>query len=375
MQKGLFGNRLRFLATVLWLGAVSVAVLECAARLDDWFHYGAPLAGNYDFDRLFEETAHGVRGVPNARYLRWSLNSDGLRGPEIDPSDRRPRVVAYGASETFGIYEDNGREFPRRLEADLRDSPGDERVQVINAGLPGMRVGSGVGLLMSLAQRYHPRAVVIYPTPTHYIGVTRPYCHREPRLPAQGSDWLPELRIESKAEDLVKRLLPRTAMTVLRQASIWEQLHGRKPQNQADERNLAAFETDLDCVVQAVQELGMTPILVTHANRFGSTPHRDDAYWLTGWRKQYPLLSEAGFVDLELRANEVIRQLGRTDNVVVVDAAAALGGRSELFADHAHFNNLGADAMGKLLAPAVRAALAATPAVAGVCAGCKSATG
>lgn len=350
----------RRIASWAWLLAVSLTTLEIAARLDDWLHYDAPLFGHYDFDRMFRATENGVRGVPGARYLRWRLNDEGFNGPPLRPEEGQRRVVVYGASESFGIYEDAGKEFPRALERDLNAHP-ETRVEVINAGIPGMRVGSGVALLAELGKRLRPAAVVIYPTPTHYIGVSRPYCGRPPSLPNRDSSGWPESRAAAKFKDQVKRVAPAALLRALRRLSIGWQTRGRTPLTHVDEASLAAYETDLRCALAAARGAGMTPLLVTHASRFG-VPRAEDADWLTGWRQQYPEMAETGFIDLEQRANDTVRRVARVERVALIDAAAALGGQPALFADHAHFTNEGAARMAALLAPAVRAALAVRPA-------------
>jgi hypothetical protein len=346
----------RSLAAGLWLAFVFGFTLEVAARLEDWHRYDAPLLGSYDFDRLFRLTDQGVRGVPHARYMRWKLNALGLHGPELRPDEGQTRIVVYGASESFGIYEDEGREFPRALESDLNSASSAARFEVVNAGIPGMRVGSGTLLLRELGTQLHPRVAVIYATPTHYIGVRRPYCGRPPGFAAPESDGGTRLRIVDKLRETVKRVLPPEVMTEARKASIaWQARHSAVIDRAAAE-SIAAMEADLGCAVRAAREAGMTPILVTHANRFGPVARPGDDIWLTGWRNQYPEMQEGGFLDLENRANAITREVANAERVMLVDAAEALGGRSALFADHAHFNNDGAAAMGALLAPAVLAA-------------------
>jgi hypothetical protein len=69
-------------------------------------------------------------------------------------------------------------------------------------------------------------------------------------------------------------------------------------------------------------------------------------------------LLESGFLDLDVRANRVIRQTARAEGVELVDADRVLSGRSELFADHAHMTNEGSALMAKLLVPAVLSAYA-----------------
>lgn len=345
-------NRHRIVGAA-WLLLVAISTLEVAARIDDWVHFDAPPLGNYDFDRLFRLTDRGIRGVPNGRYLRWRLNSEGLNGPEIRPDAGQARVVIYGASEAFGIYEDTGKEFPRVLEAELNAQTHGSPHEVVNAGIPGMRVGSGITFLRELHDRLRPNAVVIYPTPTHYIGVTRPYCGREPRILTQPETQLPDLRVFGKMKDQIKRSLPIATMTWLRSASIAWQMRGKKPLSRAAPASLKAFEVDLQCAVATVRSLGMVPILATHASRFGGSNSQDDAAWLTGWRQQYPEMREDGFIDLEMRANETIRKVAERNNVALVDAAAVLNGHAEWFADHAHFNNEGAAKMAALLGPSV----------------------
>ncbi len=353
-------SRLRRALGLAWLVLVAALTLEIAARADDWFHFGAPFFGNYEFDRLFKVTERGLRGVPNGSYLRWSLNGAGLRGPEVQPDRGQTRVAVYGASESFGIYEDTGKEFPRTLEAEL-NARGGGRFEVINAGIPGMRIGSGVTFLQDLNEKFHPRVVVLYPTPTHYIGVTRPYCGRPPRAPQQDASGWPGLRIAEKVKEEAKRVLPGGVMTWVRRRSIELQTRGQETLERVPDASLAALESDLRCALGAARDNAMTPVLVTHANRFGNARRDDDADRLTQWRQQYPEMREGGFIDLENRANAIVRRVAAEENIELVDADAALSGRPELFADHAHFTNAGAARMGALLAPAVLAAATGKP--------------
>lgn len=333
---------------------LAILTMELAARVDDFIRYEAPLTLNYNFERLFTFDGKVVRGVPHARYAKWSLNSLGLRGSEPQLADGAQRVVVYGASEVFGVYETDGKEFPRVLEEQLRKLGGSDHVTVFNAGIPGMRIGSGTEYLASLVQKLSPQVVVLYPTPTHYIGVTRPNCGRPPRpAVADAGAERPASRLLGKAIDRLKENLPKSFLTVSRRLAIAWEMRGREPLASVDPASLSALEVDIKCAVQAVRKAGARPVLVTHANRFGTSTRREDADWLTGWRMQYPELSELGFVDLENRANDVIRNVAAADGVLLLDAAIAVGGRPEWFADHAHFNDEGSQRMGRVLAEGV----------------------
>lgn len=341
-----------------WVGLACVffITMEIAARVDDWLTYGAPPFGSYEMDQLWQETARGMRGVSHARYVKWGLNGQGFRGPEIRVEEGQTRVVTYGASETFGIYEDSGHEFPRALERDLNADSAPGRFEVINAGIPGMRVGSGVQFLEDIAHDFHPSVVVIYPTPTHYVGVTRPYCGRPPAPPQEASGAF-DSRLLEKVKERLKSLLPPRGLTVLRRVGIAWAVRGGHVLDQVQPESLDALRSDLRCALAAVRAGGAAPVLVTHANRFGSTPHADDDYWLTGWRGQYPRIQQKTLLELETRANRVIREVAAEQHVQFVDAAAALSGDPDNFADHAHFTNTGAEKMARLLArPVLQAA-------------------
>jgi lysophospholipase L1-like esterase len=338
--------RWRRWARALLLALIALATMELAARLDDHLRHGAPMVGRYDFDGLFMFDGRVVRGIPNARYEHFQLNSLGLRGPEprLVPGERR--VMLYGASELFGIYESPGHDLAPQLEILLNRSGA--KVEVLNAAIPGMRVGSGALYLQELGERLHPDVVLIYPTPTHYIGVTHPQCGRAPRAPLGPDDGTFSSRLAAKAVDRVKALLPQPVMTLARRTAI--ALKHEKAMDRVGDDSLAAFRTDLECAIHAVRAIGAQPVLMTHANRFGSVVQADTDYWLTGWRMQYPELAEGGFVDLERRSNEIVKDEAETQHLPLVDAAAALDGRTALFADHAHFTDAGAAAMARLVA-------------------------
>src|SRR5690348_444317 len=143
---------LRRLASWAALALVFAVTMEAAARIDDRLTYGAPVLGSYDMEDLWKATPRGYRGVAHKSFVKWGLNGFGFRGPEVRPDTGQTRVLAYGASETFGIYEDAGREFPRALEHDLNAQGAPAQFEVINAGMPGMRVGSGISYIYDIGK-------------------------------------------------------------------------------------------------------------------------------------------------------------------------------------------------------------------------------
>jgi len=344
---------MRWNARLGWRTLLAVMVValtwELACRVDDWVSYQAPVQSRYGMNILYRDSPWGPIGNPGARFGKWRINSEGFRGPEVPAWPDATTVVTYGASETFGMYESEGNEFPRRLE-NMLNASGGSRFRVLNMALPGMRVGSGAAYLSQVVSRYHASIVVMYPTPAHYIGVSRDYCDREVRpLP---EDWNKGalLRLPERLSDLIKGSLPRAVMTRLRHWSIALSQRGKPTLEVVDEASYRAWEDDLRCAIRAARSAGAgIPVLVTHANRFGLKPAKDDMYWLVAWRQQYSELDEHAFIAHERRSNEILRQVARDEGVLLVDAAAAMNGKAGYFQDYAHFTNEGAQAMARLI--------------------------
>src|SRR4051812_32633747 len=107
--------RFRWALRAVPLAVVMLASAEVGARVDDWIRLGIPFTHTPDYDHdLKYQDWFGVRGKPLGRYRRWKLDNYGFRGPDIAklPSPGCRRILILGASETFGLYESDNREYP-----------------------------------------------------------------------------------------------------------------------------------------------------------------------------------------------------------------------------------------------------------------------
>ena len=337
--------------TLRWIGLLllSLATLEIAARADDFLREGAPLLGAYSLNGLTRPGAFGREGVPGARYAKWRMNRLGYRGPEVPPG--RTAVLAYGASETFGLHEGPDREFPRVLEADL-DAWQPGRYSVVNIALPGLRIGR-VGYLAQAIERTRAAYVVIYPSPANAIGLTAPVCLAPAGPVANPDDPAGWFRFPAKLAQRVRSIAPPMILDAARQLAIRWATRDEPPMQTVPQATLDAFREDMRCVVRTVRERGAAPILATHASYFGGAGSADDRRQLTAWRRYYPALREDGLVDLERRANDLIRSVAAEQGVVLADAAREIPGGPSHFADFAHFNDAGAARMARLIANTV----------------------
>ena len=119
------------------------------------------------------------------------------------------------------------------------------------------------------------------------------------------------------------------------------------------EGTIRAFRIDLECAVDTTLAHGGVPVLATHANAFGGEVLERDRPLLTAWRRFYPELAGTGFLDLERRANDVVREVAARRGLPLFDAAAEIPPGPETFADFVHFTDAGSRAMARGLAGAI----------------------
>lgn len=333
----------------LGYAALALVTLELAARVDDWVKEGAPLLKPYTINTLFRPSPFGREGVPGARFSKWQMNSLGYRSPE--PREGRSNIVTFGASETFGLYESSNQEYPRAVEAHLeRARP--LAYNVVNIAIPGIRIGR-IGYLERAMEQTQARHVVVYPSPANYIGTVVPFCGQASSPVASSIGLADRIRLSGKLDQLAKKVISPQVLSPVRSLMIQWANRKKAPMARVPEETLNALREDLRCVVRAAQQRHATPILVTHATYFGDKLAAEDAAMLLAWRRFYPELLEQGFLDLEKRANDVIRAVAAETKVPLVDAAAAIPRGAAHFADFVHFTDKGAAVIAGLIAEVV----------------------
>jgi len=317
-----------------------ILALEVCARLDDLIRYGAPFLGNYCFESMYTQDAIGKRGKPYAHFRKWELNGLGYRGPDLDPA--KIRIVCFGASETFGLYESEGNEYPRQLERELNRDAGADEFQVINVANPGESTWTAVQRAPEIAREISPVVAVIYPTPALYIYPPA----RERRQSAQANagssfDW----RLPDHAWTLGKQVLPEVVQNKIRELAIMRSLRGRAAMGELPQQNVERYRSDLQELVLVLRESRVEPALVTHATEFGPDLTDHERRLLTAWRRFYPDLKERGFLDMESRMNQAVRLVGQQLRVPVIEADRVIPPGPSYFADFTHFTDAGAHLM------------------------------
>ena len=360
----------RLLVTSLrWLAVVLVFLIaaEVCARVDDELTWGAPLLSPYSNERLLRQESIGFSGRPNFRYQKWRMNNLGFRGPDIAPlpAPGITRIAVIGASETFGLYESEGSEYPARMQT-LLDSIAPGRYEVINVGLPGLSLASMIPYIRRAVVPTGARILVIYPTPTFYLDVRPlPLDYVPPRYTPPAvltfGKWTIERaaltpRIAEKAREVLKGLIPNIVVMEAREL----RLATRRSKHDdgwvwrtvpAD--RIQILRTHLDRLLASVNAEGLQPLLVTHANRFaGAMPDTAGParrHLVNLMSLYYPQATPQVLIGMDSIANTLMRERGQARGAVVVEAERHITASPSTFADFLHFTDAGADQMARLI--------------------------
>jgi hypothetical protein len=343
----------------LALLATCLVAIEATCRLDDYFRYGTPLLSPVATpDGLIVRDATGAHGRPHARYTKFILNNLGMRGPDVPAAKPAgvTRVVTLGASETFGLYESLGHEYPRQLEDSLRACA---PFEVINAALIGMSLPTQIQYMRARIAPLKPDLVVLYPTPVQYLSSAMPSVTPPDSSPGAGrwswADWT-QLRVAARLDNRLDGLIPARVRYYFRRRSLDDSTRAWRFDGVPADR-LARYDADLRRLVAAVRSIGARAVLMTHANVF-MAEGPSNRLLIEQWRQFYPHAAGDALLQFDSAAAVVTRQIATDDSVPIVDLAEIVRDRlprpvGRYFGDYEHFNDLGAGMVAALLRPVV----------------------
>ncbi len=362
----------RFVTVAGW-GLILIAcaaVFELTCRVEDWVMYRMPLDSPYrSIEDLAVRDADGMHGRPNAQFQRWIMNAVGTRGrpASVVPAAGTVRVITVGASETFGLRESPGREYPSQLEDSLnarltrlgcKDGP-DSHFEVLNAGFAGMSLPTTDQDVRNRLKRLRPSIITAYSSSVAYLADPAPAAARPDSSNGGTTPGIRAVlhpRALERLRDQLKLMLPDVIKSRLRQREIDADVNGHDANwrfTTVPPERLAAFELDLHRLVGTIRSIGAAPILVTHADAFMGRS-TVDSDMLTAWQKFLPRATGATIIAFDSLARFATLRVAADSGVVVVDAASRFANApASSFADAVHFTDRGAAIMASTLADGV----------------------
>ncbi|HEX4561864.1 MAG TPA: hypothetical protein VH113_08555, partial [Gemmatimonadales bacterium] len=294
-----------------------------------------------------------IRGLPEGRYKQFVLDRYGFRGPEIDslPAPGCTRVMALGASETFGFTESEGKNYTAQLADSLRPHG---CYEVINAGIMGITGPNLIRFWNLWASRFRPSIVIVYPTPKFYLDdpAPSPLSPQPPHILARPPWWHSRLW-----DHLHDRIVIPPAIQAWRTRRALARATAGRPASwfftEVPQDRMEAFGRDLDSLVQAIRSAGALPVVVAHATRYGPALTENDKRILLGWRLLTPRATAEATLAFEVRAEATIHDIADRRRVPLADADHAMTGHSDYFVDSQHFTDQGAAVLAGLLAQTI----------------------
>lgn len=340
--------------------------MEVCARVDDKIKYQAPLLGEYNPDRLRGKDKNGIRhNIPNSRFEKWEINEYGFRGAAfaIEKPAGVKRIVCMGTSESFGLYESPGKEWPAQLMEMLSDKG---KYQVINASVVGLPLRLFAPYLEKYVMRFQPDIVILYVNPYFYTrekltdNETSAEKVPKPQVRIEAKANLREKlsmtpRIVGKMKLAVKDALPET---LLKRYQLWsmskevraieaEELKNKEPVDRVPEKVLESFREDLNRLVCFLRNqnirvvLSSYPVLISYENL---DEHKE--VFLDN-RRFTVTLSLKGLIEAPRQFNSQVEAVARELGVTFVDNARQVQKNMESFGDNVHYTDIGAEEVAK----------------------------
>jgi lysophospholipase L1-like esterase len=295
--------------------------------------------------QYLEKRAAELHVAPDT--LAIAIDAAGFRGPEVDPSHARPRVLAIGDSCTFGTALGEQYPYPRVVERAL--GAAGRPVEVINAGVEGYGP-KNVLLRIEEFERLEPEVTTIYLGwnalfaetffetaygPGRYSTSLRLLHDAWARATAGGGD----ARRQALAAYERPKHPDRSA-----------------PEVKALEHYVPFFMPDLVRIVDAMQTAGSRVVLVTLPGLYTMDETPDAATLAKG---HLPQFTDNPFVLARMaeRYNECLRELARARHLEVIDLEAwsrtTLTPRSQHFFDSVHLDEPSQGLIGEKIAAAL----------------------
>ncbi len=345
-----------------WLiaGCLALTTLEVAARVDDWLRHGADPLAYYGPKNLLALSDEGeTHNRPLARFEKWRHDERGYR-VSTPPGTTPPvaRWTCLGSSETYGLYERPGGEWPAALGALVAPAG----VRVDNASVVGISPFELKWYLDRHVLPYEPDLVIVVISPFIFTlglasGVEPDSAQfADPaRIARMRVSRAPTLREQSrflaKAQRSVIRRLPPDWTRRLAIASKERKLErlrraGKRPDTLLDVPPPPTVATYVEVLGRLQRQLaarGVDLAVCTYPNSLrldGTLAVRDAILDRTLWLPQY---SAEGLCAIAAQFAAATRAFCDTSGAVLIDLEAAVPPGTENFADSVHLTDLGAE--------------------------------
>lgn len=290
--------------------------------------------------------------------VEYYVNEKGYRGRDfpVAKPEGTTRIIFYGGSATFDVNLPEERDWPRRVEAILRQN-GYPGVEVINAGVPGHASWDSFGRLFAEGHHFKPDYVVsnngwndfrYFLSGQPLLREFQPLCQTsrgtDPRLNyLNGLDRLLSehsqfyLRLRSRYYDWRLGLGPLGATTAGARSS------------EITETALRQYYLNQVMFVGLAREVGAVPVLMTEA-RLTAPGNTESQKARIEPYLDYVRLDHQGLLKAYEGVEGALRKISVEKNVELIDVSGELNGKDEFFSDVVHLTPAGSEELARLTA-------------------------
>lgn len=350
----------RFVKIALALCGFMIAI-EICARIDDKISFSAPLIPKYNSDSLRSYDKDGLPiNVPNSRFEKWQHNRYGFRGPdfeEISPVGTT-RIICLGASESYGLHESPGKEWPAQLQ-ELLPSP---QFQIVNASRAGLGFNSYERYVEKYILPLHPDKLVLVINPLFYfdnleksLSIKKSTTRSGPQSPGRSriQTVIDNCRSLPKIKTTVKAAFAANFPNVFERYQVWNlmrqlknyeatSLKGKQTLDQVPDEYVKHLHTDLKRLVSSISQHNIDVIVCTYPSL--ASHENIDRYpvQLLDLRRffaRYSLVGVAAAIDA---FNTTVTTVASEMKIKLVEGNKSVPKTSEFFGDGVHYTDRGA---------------------------------
>ncbi len=310
-----------------------------------------------------------IRWVPSGEFLEqsdgylqkreYSYQGDenGFLKPSFVHHHPEITLVFQGGSTTEIVFVDPERRFPYLVGRMLEQATG-KKVNSLNNGVSGAHSLDAINVLINKLPAYRPTFVVLMENindlntllynRNSYHGQVRSTVEQVEQKPfrrersiVRSSLWLMDAVFGRVLPHIYSRVLGAGAWLLGIQEQGDEFAAVRKQEVDIDPQAMRErFRQNLLLYILVARHYGVTPVLMTQASRF----YDDNPEWQAYIQKSFEKKTQVPFAvyrELHRSLNEVIREVGRSTGVLVIDLEKRVPARSEFIHDLVHFNQNG----------------------------------
>lgn len=289
---------------------------------------------------------------PGGYIKGYFVNSKGYRGHDFSKKKNEGtiRIIIYGGSSVFDIYEPEEKDWPHRVERMLKEK-GLKNIEVINAGTPGLTSFDSMGRLFSDGWTLEPDFVINYEAWndicyfTNKITIQKYY---QPHI--ESGD--PRISYQSSVDKILCEI-----------SQLYVRLRGRyydwkynvgvegaskvsQSYEEMNELGLGQYRLSLEMFVDLARNIHATPILVTQARLVDKNNTLEEKSRI-GYK--YQKMNHMNLAKAFEKTDEIIKEVSIEKKVHMIDPSKKLSGKPEFFKDHVHTTDEGSYQLAKII--------------------------